>query len=117
MKPFNLKRALAGDPVVTKDGIKVDEIFYPKSIKNYEDEESAVIAIIRGRINVLDINTDYLLMDNTFKKLWINIYKSHGKDNYWCSGVHDSEHEAKNCIADEKIYLKTVSFEVEQDHV
>lgn len=34
LKPFNLERALAGDPVVTRHGIEVEEIYHFKKDKS-----------------------------------------------------------------------------------
>ena len=48
MKPFNLERALAGDPVVTRDGREVTEIYYFETcIKPYP-----VAAISNGIVRV-----------------------------------------------------------------
>ncbi len=58
MKPFNLERALAGDPVVTRDGRKVIDIYHFKFDKNnrsvaYQVENNQTIdwATTYGRNN------------------------------------------------------------------
>lgn len=45
MKPFNLERALAGDPVITRDGKKVVEVHRWKTL---EDNGFALIALFEG---------------------------------------------------------------------
>jgi hypothetical protein len=44
MKPFDLERALAGDPVVTRDGRKVTEIHYFKTL----EDRYFILAVIDG---------------------------------------------------------------------
>lgn len=43
MKPFNLERALAGDPVITGDGRKVQHIFHAYKNTNHDMRVIAVI--------------------------------------------------------------------------
>lgn len=83
MKPFNLQEALAGKPVVTRDGRDATHfVHYPEAVKH------KVTAIVNGRIETYWATTgswNYhddgpsglhdLFMATTKKTGWINIYK------------------------------------------
>lgn len=46
MKPFNLEEALAGTPVITRDGIPVKQLTYFKDVKNHYP----ILGIVEGRL-------------------------------------------------------------------
>lgn len=94
MKPFNLQEALAGKPVVTRDGRKVTEI---KHFKTATDSYQDVVAVVAGRIQEFTLSGSFysmggalstydLFMDSTQKTGWINLYK--GKDQYSSGNLH-----------------------------
>lgn len=112
MEKFDLERALAGEPVVTRDGREVTEIhFFETCTKGY-----AVIAIIEGDKFGFTNNGYYL--DNSTKhrldlfmkpkvvECWFNVY---GNDNaIRISNVcHSSEEKAK-AKAEPYGYIKTI---------
>ena len=52
MKPFNLQEALAGKPVVTRDGRKVEQLFYLDKAEN----EFKLRAVVDGSITAYTDN-------------------------------------------------------------
>ena len=97
MKPFDLEKALAGDPVVTRDGRKVTEIVRMKTAR----EEDSVIFVVgelcystqpNGRIDdTYDSYSDLFMAPKIVKKEGqINIYK----DSYTGTTIYPSKLEA-----------------------
>ena|ERR1700686_121316 len=84
MKPFNLQDALAGKPVVTRDGKAVKQLaFFP------EAEKYSVIAYSAGdevdtytkdgrflNYGAVNDSSRDLFMAGTMKTGWVNIYRS-----------------------------------------
>lgn len=114
MKPFNLKDALAGKPVVTRDGIPVTQLHlfedvsteislygvidgglmgFTKEGKNYNS---------RGTFNTLND----LFMASVKVEKWVNIYRN----GMIFSGqmLYDSRQEAKDSIGNKSQYFDTV---------
>jgi len=99
MKPFNLEKALAGEPVVTRDGTKVTEIH------NFSTRhgEMTVFAIIEGSFltfsksgkhysTIVDSEFDLFMADT---EKWVNVYYNKEKDLAFCSETYESEIEAR----------------------
>lgn len=95
MKKFDLERALAGEPVMTRDGRVMDEILFSKFLKN-----KPVIGICRD--SSLNFNLDGTYWDNREsdvdlfmvfkgkqepKTIWINVWK-HFKDGSIITTIH-----------------------------
>lgn len=57
MKPFDLARALAGDPVTTRDGRKVLEVHYMKHA-DHEGRECLAVVIEGDKRNILSYFKD-----------------------------------------------------------
>jgi tellurite resistance-related uncharacterized protein len=114
MKPFNLQKALAGEPVVTRDGNKVTEIH------NFSTRhgEMTVFAIIEGCFLTFNNNGKHYsseFVDSNFDlfmaepEAWINIYYSKVQEKIWNSVKYNSEEEAKeNIVTTNSSYLTTV---------
>ena len=123
MKPFNLERALAGDPVVTRDGREVLELYHFKHIKERNGYES-IYALIenrdepnvyfaRGNYKDDDDASNYdLFMKSISKTYWMNVYKTPG--GYQSGNIHPSEQEALNLASNDRSVIKTISFEIEE---
>jgi hypothetical protein len=92
LKPFDLERALAGDPVVTREWKKVLTIaHFP-----HNHPRNHVYAQIEGSFacdtfysngrNEIDIETEWdLFMAPKTKKLWIAVNKTtNSNGNHWC---------------------------------
>lgn len=114
MKPFNLEQALAGKPVVTRDGKEVTQIVKWDIQVGYP-----VSYVTSGCKEVLFTTTDGyykwdksesrndLFMDPEVKEAWVNVYK-------WSMGtvtvgeVYSSEEEAYSKRDNVESYLKTI---------
>jgi hypothetical protein len=81
LKPFNLEQALAGAPVVTRNGLPIVEMQYLQTTSNLavvrkEDDEKLISYFVpcSGKLsNTRDYATD-LFMAPTKKEGWINVY-------------------------------------------
>lgn len=104
MRPFNLEEALAGKPVVTKDGTKVEEIvaFRSSSISQYP-----VMAVINGGIETYTREGYYhndrrehpkdLCMAPETQEAWVNIFRGALTGKARCGNYHyETEQEAKD---------------------
>ena len=116
MKPFSLKRLLAGDPITTIEGEEPDDIAYMKSATSTNFK---LVGVIKGIIHCWDDNGNSmtgnkkytLFMKSIVKTYWQNIY-SDGKDT-WTGSLHYTEESAKSHIDVGNEYIKTLSFDVE----
>lgn len=112
MEPFDLERALAGEPVVTRDGREVTEIHFFKT----DQGDYPLIAVI-------DENQEAFTKDGFFASSreecesdlfmkpkvvegWINVYQE--GDSIWTSFAHESEERAKQTIGKFATYIKTI---------
>lgn len=99
MKPFDLEKALAGDPVVTRDGKKVTEIIHLKTVP----PSRSIIFVFDGRahetgedgrfyfgMNTESVNDLFMAPKIVKKEGWINIYK----DSYTGTTIYPSKLEA-----------------------
>lgn len=73
MKPFDLQKALAGDPVVTRDGRKVTEVVHMKTAR--ENESIVFVASglcyathLNGIIDTFDSANDLFMAPKIVKK-------------------------------------------------
>lgn len=121
MKPFDLERSLAGDPVVTRDGREIGEIYLFKS----PEIRFPVFAEIKkcnevyryskdGKFSTHESAND-LLMAPKITRRWINIYKGIHGIIYAGSKLHESQELAINHAKIECPYLVTTIFvEIEE---
>lgn len=121
MKPFDLERALAGDPVVTRDGREIGEIYWFRNpeirspvfaeIKTYND----VYRYSKdGKFATYETAND-LFMAPKITSRWINIYKGMSGIIYSGSKLHESQELAINHAKMECPYLVTTIFvEIEE---
>ena len=119
MIKFNLKRALSGDPVITRDGRKVTHITVLEQVKDYP-----VVGVVEGAESIArwtengyflregSNHVANLFMDYVEKKsIWINIYDNESR--MWCSYGYNSQEEANEAnervikITD-SVYIKTI---------
>ena len=94
MKPFDLEKALAGEPVATGAGTPVTDIHYfSTAVSKYK-----VYATVEGRVQSYTetgiYNTD-IASDGSYDLFmacvgWVNIYNDRS-----CSSVYESEDDAK----------------------
>jgi len=95
MKPFNLEKALAGEPVVTRNGEPVSEVHYFETVTR----QYKVFAVVTGEVQSYTESGRYTLrVEHAFdlfmapvKRVgWVNIYSDRS-----CLLIYDSEDEAK----------------------
>lgn len=114
MKRFDLERALAGDPLVTRNGTKVTEFHYFKTVSCMND---SLIGIINSGyqsynnegklLNSADSPLDLFMAPKTY---YVNVYKKSHNGEIFLGMVND---EKLNC-PDDLEYIKTIEFEVEE---
>lgn len=89
MKPFNLEAALRGEPVITRDGRPVEQIFHVTKAKNIQ---RPLVVVIEGRIRSYSLDgtrtlrspyanqkpqsTSDLFMTAVVKDYYLNIYRT-----------------------------------------
>jgi hypothetical protein len=115
MKEFNLESALAGKPVVTRNGKKVTELYLFKSAKLIQP----LYGIIEGDEDVLAWTTNGiyhptketgfdLFMVEQKKSVWVNVYKGDFSDEFVLGMQHTTLERATNNIRGNENYIKTI---------
>lgn len=128
-KPFDLQKALAGEPVVTKDGNPATYRFTAKNttIKHTHvftrtdanGNEWAVIVDDEGRpsnASSLIVKNAELFMAPVKKTVWVNTYNSSimGNIELGCTTPYNSEEEAKQAWGyNSSDYIGTYPIEIE----
>lgn len=126
MNQFNLKEALEGKPVVTRDGRKVTQLHLFKDIN--EDSAACVYAVVEGIVLPFDSkgvnkglfrdHTSDLFMATEKITKWVRIYRRKGeKDCFAVTMLSDSEKEAQDegkrmCDAVEIVKIIPITFEI-----
>lgn len=119
MKPFNLEQALAGKPVVTRDGREVTELHLFKTVDKYP-----LLAVIGensfgyyrdGCFDNTESPLDLLMAPEKVTK-WFNVLRYENLTNkYFTSALFDTEDEAKNqsvFLRDNYIKTSSITFEI-----
>lgn len=111
MKPFNLSDALAGKPVVTRNGRTVSKVVLVD-----ETLQFPLVAVINGKMFAHDRQGQYfttaetendLFMASTKKSVWVNVYDEGGK--LGVSKVkYDTQEECLRNITRKGKYIKTI---------
>jgi hypothetical protein len=113
MKPFNLEEALAGKPVVTRDGRKVTEIHH---LVTASSGNNKLIAVIGGSVYGYNINGEYnskinsacdLFMDEIVIEKYVNVYYNSITEELWIGVTFPTYQKAIDSKAAED-YLKTI---------
>jgi len=123
MKPFDLQKAIAGDPMVTRDGRAVRFIAY---VSEFE-ESSRLLVAIKGVKNVRAHyeNGSYtadalhdadLFMAPKKRTVWVNVYetrlntvRNHGN----CAAVFDTEEGAHNNADGNGVRVTAIAIPIE----
>lgn len=124
MKPFNLERAVAGDPLMTRDGRKVIDFHYfeKNSMKHpfyfhCENEEYFLQAAdIHGKIFFERESPYDLFMAPKVHTYWISIFKNEYGKLFASPELFSSEIIAKGCslCPSPLEFIKTISVEIEE---
>jgi hypothetical protein len=104
MEQFNLERALAGEPVITRDGHEVYELVKFDRVKSYP-----IAGIIDGLLHRWTIdgkefghNSDESSLDLFMKPkenaIWVNVYKDRDSGSLFIGQAHREEEWAKLAI-------------------
>lgn len=119
MKPFNLEKALAGDPVVTRDGKKVTEIVHLKTVS----PSRSVIFVADGYayetgedgrffygFTAESVNDVFMAPKIVKKEGWINIYN----DSYLANRIYPSKEEADFFQSQERVACIKIEWEEQE---
>ena len=113
MKPFDLQKALAGEPVVTRDGRKVQRVAHLPEIKY----PWSVVAVIEGEMYTYNetgrcyadtIASADLFMAPTKRTVWVNLYRDH------CAFWHDTKELALAGKSFDAEHIGTFPMEIEE---
>jgi hypothetical protein len=123
MRPFNLEKALAGEPVITRDKRKVTELYLFKTVNDSDQEP--LHAVIDGDVSFftesgrhnfkVDSDKD-LFMAPKLITFWANVYETYEEHLFIQQEKFDTEEEAKNAIFNRYKFLKTIAITVEESH-
>jgi hypothetical protein len=110
MEKFNLERALAGEPVITRDGSEVTRLFLIDVDSKYKLVGVVKKSLLRWTdkgyfLDITNKSENDLFMKPKENAIWVNVYKNeYGK---LFSRDYSSEEEAKES-ADNIGYLRTI---------
>jgi hypothetical protein len=115
MKKFNLERALAGEPVVTRNGKKVTELHLFKNetliqplYGTVEGDDDVFSWTTFGIYNPGKETSWDLFMAGEKKSVWVNVYKNDFIDEFDLGMQHTTLERATNNIRDNENYIKTI---------
>jgi hypothetical protein len=100
MKPFNLKEAIDGKPLITRGGKKVLKFHY----FDIEEIDESIVAVIEGckGLNVFHKNGRYFKHEEDINDLfmagpgkWVNIYYNEHLNHVTTGAIYQTEEEAK----------------------
>ena len=122
MKTFNLEEALAGKPVITRDGRKVTEIHHFKTVS--DDEKFSVFSVIDGIVYSHYANGSYLsneansgsdlFMEEPIVECWVNVYYWDGR--IFTSRSFSTKEQAIAIISNEdRNYIETIKINYEKN--
>ena len=124
MKPFDLEKALAGEPVVTRDGRPVTQV----TKFDAPNDPNPVVAVIDGDTQSFTLTGAYFgqgkeneydlfMATKTVKKEgWVNLYRSFdGECTIAANSIYSSKTEALHRPQFAKKYIATVKIEWEEE--
>jgi hypothetical protein len=110
MEEFNLERALAGEPVCTRDGNEVTQLTYFEAPKDL----FSVVGVLKNEVYCWQTNGRFLQTQEDAKDLfikpkekviWVNVYKS-VRGFLFLGHQFDTEEEAIDDAKGESIFVK-----------
>jgi len=121
MKAFNLERALAGEPVITRNGKKVTQLHLFKSATLIqplhgiiEGDEDVLSWTTHGIYNIFRETSWDLFMAKERKSIWINVYEKENGE-FELGMQHTTLQRATNNIRGNENYIKTIEITNESD--
>ena len=118
LKPFNLEKALMGDPVVTRDGKPVSEIVRLKTVPT----SRSVICVVDGRAyatsetgkcytyNTESANDLFMAPKIITKGVWLNIYP----DTKIGNDIHPSKQIADHMAESDRVACVYVTWQEQE---
>lgn len=121
LKPFDLEKALAGDPVITRDGNRVLELHLFKSLKLndnllvvIDDNSYKTLSYYpNGKFRLERNSCEDLFMAHQSKTFWVNVYGNFITNCIWLGSLYSSEDDAKHYSILEQDYIKTMQINIE----
>jgi hypothetical protein len=112
MEKFNLERALAGDPVCTRDGREVTRLFLVDVDSKYKLVGVVKKSLVRWTdkgyfLDITNKSENDLFMKPKENAIWINLYKNENGSLY-TNGAHYMSEESAKRSYDKFGYLKTI---------
>lgn len=122
MKEFDLEKAKAGAPIITREGRNariIGEIKHPKyplvvAVRNRNGDEEVFLCTNKGQNNLHQVSDEDLFMDSIVHKKYANLYFENIKEKYIVGEVCDTEKEAKSLSMTYGKYIKTIEIEWEE---
>jgi hypothetical protein len=125
LKPFNLERALAGDPVVTREGRKVRIMCFDRKTNN----SHKIVALVENNsfetCETFDENGKYTQLDeeSTFdlfmvpksQKYYVSIFFDESAERIRCGEAELSMRLAESNKKSHYKLLQTIEFEIEEE--
>ncbi len=120
MKPFNLEKALAGEPVITRDGRPVTQLIKFEAIV---EDGYVIYGVVNNKIfNFLDSGK----YDRTFEshcfdlfmaepERWVNVYYDERINKFWKSAFYNNEKFAKEVADGNAYYQATIQIKDSKD--
>lgn len=111
MKPFDLEKALAGEPVVTRDGRKVQQFKHFHSLTDRANRTECIGAVLDGSVREWNLKGEYrsnyledtskydLFMAPKQRTAWVNVYKQESGSLIAAAVPYTSEQAAKDAAA------------------
>lgn len=97
LKPFNLERALAGDPVVNSAGTKAHKVLHLPEITPVFNGQTVLVIYSNGSCSWYTENTHLLHMAPKKKTVYVNFYEgASGNDAFWYEDEESAKATASN---------------------
>jgi len=112
MKPFNLEEALAGKPVITRDGRKVTQL---TKLDNKND--FCIVGVVDNGIEIWNLKGEYdgfpdskfdLFMKTEKKSIWVNVYEYESDISFGNIFLTKTEAVSKINKFNKDTYIKTI---------
>ena len=115
MRPFDLEKALAGEPVITREGLEVTELYLAKTATN---NTRRLIAVTEGALRHYSEdgkwqfdkgdNPNDLFMAPVKRQAWTNVFQTPSGAIFTSGGCYDSNEKAEKAIMGAEHYVKTM---------
>jgi hypothetical protein len=108
MKKFDLSAAMLGDPIETTMGRKVKFVAYVPEAAMFNQ---VVLMDVDGKLFSVPVAHNTIVMSKVLTTFWANVYE--GAAYPFVGPLFESESDAEKFRDVARIYIKTISLEVE----